>query len=64
MGIFSRNKDEDEPDLKGLEKHRYKDAKGYTFYTCPSCGGEYLKTFMTKEHGETMCIDCWNRIHG
>ena len=34
------------------------------FYTCPLCGSEYLATFITKENGQTMCIDCWNKKYG
>lgn len=64
MGVFGWNKDDNEPDVRGLKKHRYADAEGYTFYTCPICGGEYLKNLMTKEHGKTMCIECWNRKYG
>lgn len=44
-----------------LEQHEYDDAKGYTFYTCSKCGGEYLATFISEVNGETMCIDCENR---
>jgi hypothetical protein len=44
-----------------LEQHEYADAEGYTFYTCPLCGGEYLATFISEVNGQTMCIDCENR---
>lgn len=44
-----------------LEQHEYDDAEGYTFYTCPRCGGEYLATFIIEEDGRTMCIDCSNK---
>ena len=44
-----------------LKQHEYGDAKGYTFYTCPLCVGEYLATFITEKNGQTMCIDCWNK---
>ena len=47
-----------------LEQHTYDDAEGNIFYTCPLCGGEYLATFITKENGQTMCIDCWNKKYG
>lgn len=51
-------------DYDTLEQHTYNDSKGYVFYTCPVCGGEYLATFMTEDGGRTMCIDCWNKSHG
>ncbi len=54
--LFDENVNYDE-----LEQHEYDDAKGYTFYTCPLCGGEYLATFITEKNGQTMCIDCWNK---
>lgn len=41
-----------------LEEHTYEDAPGYTFYTCPKCGREYLASFIINDEGETMCIDC------
>ena len=44
-----------------LEQHEYDDAEGYTFYTCPLCGGEYLATFISEVNGQTMCIDCQNK---
>jgi len=44
-----------------LEQHEHEDAEGYTFYTCPHCGGEYLATFIIEEDGQTMRIDCWNQ---
>jgi hypothetical protein len=47
-----------------LEQHQYADSKGYTFYTCPICSGEYLAAFITEENGQTMCIDCWNKKYG
>ena len=47
-----------------LEKHVYKDSGDAVFYTCPICGGEYLATFITKENGRTMCIDCWSKRYG
>ena len=47
-----------------LEQHTYPDSPGYIFYTCPKCGGEYLATFIVEEHGEVMCIDCWNDRYG
>ena len=47
-------------DYESLEQHTYDDSKGYVFYTCPRCGGEYLATFIIEDDGETMCIDCWN----
>ncbi len=50
-------------DYDSLEQHTYDDSPGYIFYTCPRCGGEYLATFITEEHGRVMCIDCWNKIH-
>ena len=40
--IYDKNVNYDE-----LEQHEYDDAKGYTFYTCPKCGGEYLATFIS-----------------
>ena len=43
-----------------LKKTRYKDTPGYTFYTCPVCGNEYLATFIISHNGKTMCIDCAN----
>jgi len=43
-----------------LEQSEYDDAEGYTFYTCPRCGGEYLATFISNVNGQTMCIDCQN----
>lgn len=46
-----------------LEQHEYADADGYTFYTCPTCGGEYLATFMVDDGGQTMCSDCWDKRH-
>ena len=46
------------------EQHTYDDAPGHIFYTCPKCGNEYLATFITKERGEVMCIDCWNERYG
>lgn len=51
-------------DYSKLEKHRYADTPGETFYTCPKCGGEYLASFITEEDGEVMCVECWERIHG
>ncbi len=51
-------------DYDKLEQHTYDDAPGEIFYTCPRCGGEYLASLITEEDGETMCIDCWNRIYG
>ncbi|PKM42176.1 MAG: hypothetical protein CVV03_10375 [Firmicutes bacterium HGW-Firmicutes-8] len=54
--LFDENVNYDE-----LEQHEYDDAKGYTFYTCPLCGGEYLATFITEKNGQTMCIDCCNK---
>lgn len=47
-----------------LKKHTYSDAPGEVFYTCPKCGGEYLASLITHVNGETMCIDCWNKIYG
>ena len=41
-----------------LEQHTYEDTPGYTFYTCPKCGREYLATFIIDDDGETMCTDC------
>ena len=49
------------PEKLSAVRHEYDDAKGYTFYTCPLCGGEYLATFLTEKNGQTMCIDCCNR---
>ena len=49
--------------LTGIQ-NTYDDAPGHIFYTCPKCGNEYLATFITKEHGEVMCIDCWNERYG
>jgi len=54
--IYDENVNYDE-----LKQHEYDDAKGYTFYTCPKCGGEYLATFITEVNGQTMCIDCSNK---
>ena len=51
-------------DYDSLKQHKYSDSPGYTFYTCPKCGGEYLATFITEENGETMCIDCWSEEYG
>ena len=53
---YDENVDYDE-----LEQNEYDDAPGYTWYTCPKCGGEYLATFIVEEGGETMCIDCWSK---
>jgi formylmethanofuran dehydrogenase subunit E len=50
-------------DYDNLKQSEYDDTPGYTFYTCPKCGGEYLATFMTTYRGETMCIDCWEKKH-
>ena len=61
----NRNTSYDENvDYDSLEQHTYSDAPGNIFYTCPKCGGEYLSTFIVEEDGETMCIDCWNRLYG
>lgn len=57
--IYDENVDYDE-----LEQHEYNDTEGYIFYTCPICKGEYLATFITQENGQTMCIDCWNKMYG
>lgn len=57
--IYNENVDYD-----ALEQHTYEDSEGYTFYTCPICGREYLATFMTEEDGQTMCIDCWSERYG
>lgn len=46
-----------------LEQHTYEDTPGFTFYTCPKCGGEYVATFIIDDDGETMCIDCWSKHH-
>ena len=51
-------------DYDSLEQHTYDDTPGYTFYSCPKCGHEFLATFIVEEDGETMCIDCWNRLRG
>lgn len=51
-------------DYGELEQHEYDDTEGYIFYTCPICKGEYLATFITQENGQTMCIDCWNKMYG
>ena len=47
-----------------LEQHVYKDEGPEVFYTCPVCGGEYLKDFITQDGGQTMCIDCWSERNG
>lgn len=57
--IYDENVDYDE-----LEQHEYNDTEGYIFYTCPICKGEYLATFITQENGQTMRIDCWNKMYG
>lgn len=44
-----------------LEQHVYEDTGKNVFYTCPLCGGEYLRDFITEEDGQTMCIDCWSK---
>ena len=65
--MSNNNYDEDYDeniDYDSLEQHTYDDAPGHIFYTCPKCGNEYLATFITKEHGEVMCIDCWNERYG
>lgn len=49
---------DDNVDYESLKQHTYDDSKGYKFYTCPKCGGEYLATFIVEKDGETMCIDC------
>lgn len=51
-------------DYDSLEQHTYKDSGNHIFYTCPRCGNEYLATFMVEENGQTLCIDCWNKIYG
>lgn len=51
-------------DYDALEQHTYADSGKHIFYTCPRCGNEYLATFITEENGQTMCIECWNRIYG
>lgn len=38
-----------------LEKHRYPEG---TFYTCPKCGGEYLRSFFVKTSEGLMCVEC------
>ena len=53
--IYDENVNYDE-----LEQHSYSDTPGYTFYTCPKCGNEYLATFMVEHNGEVMCVDCCN----
>lgn len=49
---------DEDVDYKSLEQNAYDDSKGYTFYTCPKCGGEYLATFITEIDGKTMCVEC------
>lgn len=46
-----------------LEQHTYEDSGDAVFYTCPICSGEYLATFITKENGQTMCIDCSSELY-
>lgn len=53
---------DDNVNYDSLEQHIYEDTPGYTFYTCPKCGGEYIASFIIDDDGETMCIDCWS-IH-
>jgi len=48
-------------DYDALDQNEYDDAKGYIFYTCPRCGGEYLATFIYDVDGKTMCVDCYNK---
>ncbi len=50
-------------DFDELEQHIYDDSGDNVFNTCPKCGGEYLDTFITKEDGFVMCIDCWSAMH-
>ena len=47
-----------------LEQHVYEEEGDEIFYTCPICGGEYLRDFITKYNGQTMCIDCWSERNG
>lgn len=47
-----------------LEQHVYEDEGDDVFYVCPVCGGEYLENFITKNCGQTMCIDCWSERNG
>ena len=49
---------DDNVNYSTLEQHTYEDSGDAIFYMCPICGGEYLSTFITKENGKTMCIDC------
>ena len=61
-----RNPDEvydEDVNYDDLEQHEYDDTPGRIFYTCPKCGGEYLASFIVSENGETMCIDCWDKLH-
>lgn len=63
---MAKNRDvyyDEDVNYNDLEQHTYEDSPGYTFYTCPRCGGEYLATFMTEEDGRTMCIDCWSELY-
>ena len=46
-----------------LEQHTYTDSRNNIFYTCPRCGGEYVDTFIIKEEGRKMCIDCRSKIY-
>lgn len=47
-----------------LEQHVYKDTGSEIFYTCPICRREYLKSFITQDSGQVMCIDCWSERNG
>ena len=60
MGSKNKNKAlyDANVDYDSLKQNKYDDSKGYTFYTCPRCGGEYLATFIHDVNGETMCVDC------
>ena len=51
-------------DYDSLRQSTYEDTPGVTFYACPKCGKEYIASFIVDECGETLCIDCWQRIYG